>query len=95
MTFTHFPPDDELGAERLRRATVAWSALLGELHAVGLRPYLELESGGHDDPLRLYYELDGELLLDVSISDEGLPDMPPARVHGDWTGSCRIGAATS
>jgi hypothetical protein len=34
-------------------------ALLGELHAVGFRRYLELEHGGRDDPLSLFCELDG------------------------------------
>jgi hypothetical protein len=63
---------------------VAWAGLLGELHAVGLRPYLELEHGDHDDPLRLYRELDDELLLDVSLADEGLPDTPPAVNDVDW-----------
>ena len=85
MSFAHYPPIDDLGAERLRAATVAWSTLLGELHAVGLRPYLELEKGAHDDPLRLYCELDGELLLDLSINDGGIPDTPPPVIDGEWT----------
>ena len=49
MTFAHYPPVDQPGAERLRAATVAWAPLLGELHAVGLRPYLELEHGNRDE----------------------------------------------
>lgn len=73
MAITHYPPVDETGAQRLRDATVAWAALLGELFAVGLRPYLELEQGHGDDPLRLFCELDDGLLLDVSLGDEGLP----------------------
>jgi hypothetical protein len=85
VSFAHYPPIDELGAERLRAATVAWSTLLGELHAVGLRPYLELEKGAHDDPLRLYCELDDELLLDLSINDGGIPDTPPPVIDGEWT----------
>jgi hypothetical protein len=59
--------------------------LLAELHAVGLRPYLELEHGEHDDPLRLYCELDDDLLLDVSIDDAGIPDTPPSVIDGEWT----------
>jgi hypothetical protein len=85
VTFAHYPPVDELGAERLRAATVAWAPLLDELHAVGLRPYLELERGNRDDPLWLYCEVDGDLLLDASICDEGLPDRPPAALDDDWT----------
>jgi hypothetical protein len=85
VAFAHFPPVDERGAERLRAATVAWAPLLGKLHAVGLRPYLELEHGSHDDELRLYCEVDGDLLLDASICDEGLPDTPPATLEEDWT----------
>lgn len=76
MAIAHYPPVDEVGARRLRDATVAWAVLLGELMAVGLRPYLELEAGRHDDPLRLFCELDDGLLLDVSLADEGLPDAP-------------------
>jgi hypothetical protein len=36
-------------------------------------------------PLRLYCEVDGDLLLDASICDEGLPDTPPAALEDDWT----------
>jgi hypothetical protein len=85
VPFAHYPPVDQPGAERLRAATVAWAPLLGELHAVGLRPYLELEHGNRDDALRLYCEVDGDLLLDASICDEGLPDTPPAALKDDWT----------
>lgn len=84
MGFARYPPNDDAGASRLRAATIAWAALLAELHAVGLRPYLELEQGSADDSLRLYCELDDGLLLDVSVNDEGLPDMPPATIDGDW-----------
>jgi hypothetical protein len=77
VAITHYPPVDKVGAQRLRDATVAWAALLGELMAVGLRPYLELEQGERDDPLRLFCELDDGLLVDVSLGDEGLPDAPP------------------
>ena len=73
------------GAERLRTATIAWAALLGELHAVGLRPCLELEQGHGDDPLRVYCELEDGLVLEFGINDEGIPDAPPAAVDGDWT----------
>jgi hypothetical protein len=59
--------------------------LLGELMAVGLRPYLELEGGEGDDPLRLFCELDDGLLLDVSLGDEGLPDRPSAEEQRYWT----------
>ncbi len=82
--FEHYPPTDELGATRLRTATVAWAVLLGELHAVGLRPYLELEQGDGEGSLRIYCETDDELLLDVSINDEGIPDTPPAVIDGEW-----------
>ena len=58
MGFAHFPPPDNVAADRLRAATIAWSELLGELCAVGLRPYLELEQGDANDALRLYCELD-------------------------------------
>lgn len=85
MPVTHYPPADRQGAERLRAATIAWAALLGELHAVGLRPYLELEQGRGDDPLRLYSELEDGLLLELAINDEGIPDTPPATIVGDWT----------
>ena len=84
MSFSHFPPSDPVGAERLRAATVAWAPLLGALHAVGLRPYLELHRGGHDDPLRLYCELEGDLLLDLSVEDEQIPDAPADQIDGDW-----------
>ena len=83
MGFVHYPPLDEAAAERVRAATLAWSGLLGELHGVGLRPYLELEQGDAEDPLRLYCELDDGLLLDISIDDEGLPDTP-AGIDGEW-----------
>ena len=85
MAITHYPPVDAVGAQRLRGATVAWAVLLGELHAVGFRPYLELESGERDDPLRLFCELDDGLLLDVSLGDEGLPDAPPTANEVYWT----------
>ena len=84
MSFVHYPPSDLVGAERLRAATVAWAPLLGALHSVGFRPYLELHRGGRDDPLRLYCELDNDLLLDVSIEDDQIPDMPPDEIDGDW-----------
>ena len=74
--FEHYPPTDELGAARLRAATVAWAPLLGELHAVGLRPYLELEQGHGEDSLRIYCETDDEPLPEVSINDEGIPGCP-------------------
>lgn len=85
MAITHYPPVDHLGARRLRDATVAWAVLLGELMAVGLRPYLELEHGQADDPLRLFCELDDGLLLDVALADEGLPDQPQADDDRYWT----------
>ena len=84
MVFSHYPPVDELAAARLRAATVAWAPLLGELHAEGFRPYLELELGQNDDPLRVFCELDNETLLDISIGDEGIPDAPVAVPDGDW-----------
>jgi hypothetical protein len=84
VSFSHYPPDDIVGSERLRAATVAWAPLLGALHAVGLRPYLELYRGGRDDPLRLYCELDNDLLLDVSIEDDQIPDAPLDELDGDW-----------
>jgi hypothetical protein len=84
VSFTHYPPSDEFGAERLRVATVAWAPLLGALHAVGFRPYLELERGGREDSLRLYCELDDDLLLDLSIEDAGIPETPEAACEGDW-----------
>lgn len=84
MSFSHYPPSDIVGAERLRAATVAWAPLMGALHAVGFRPYLELRRGGRDDPLRLYCELEGDLLLDLSIEDEQIPDAPPDHIDGEW-----------
>jgi hypothetical protein len=85
VAITHYPPVDDLGTQRLRDATVAWAALLGELLAVGLRPYLELEQGQGDDPLRLFCELDDGLLLDVALGDEGLPDEPADDDERYWT----------
>ena len=84
MVFSHYPPVDEVAAERLRAATIAWAPLLGELHAAGFRPYLELEAGDSDDPLRLFCELDDETLLDISIGDEGIPHAPVAVPERDW-----------
>jgi hypothetical protein len=84
MGFAHFPPMDAVAANRLRTATIAWSDLLAELCAVGLRPYLELEQGDAKDPLRLYCELDDGLLIDLSIDDEAFPDAPATRRDGDW-----------
>ena len=84
VSFLHHPPPDAIGAERLHAATVAWAPLLGSLHAVGFRPYLELYRGEHDDPLRLYCELEPDLLLDLSIEDDQLPDTPPEEIDGDW-----------
>ncbi len=84
VVFSHYPPVDELAAARLRAATVAWAPLLGELHAAGFRPYLELELGQNDDPLRVFCELDNETLLDISIGDEGIPDEPEAVPDSDW-----------
>jgi hypothetical protein len=85
VAITHYPPVDQVAARRLRDAVVAWALLLGELSAVGLRPYLELEGGERDDPLRLFCELDDGLLLDVSLSDEGLPDEPTEDDERYWT----------
>jgi hypothetical protein len=82
--FEHYPPVDELARRRVRDAMVAWAPLLGELMAVGLRPYLELESGDHEDPLRLYCELENGLLLDISRADEGLPDTPSEPDERYW-----------
>jgi hypothetical protein len=84
VTFAHYPPVDELGAERLRAATIAWAPLLAELHGVGFRPYLELETGDSEGPLRLFCELDDETLLDISIADEGIPDAPVSAPESDW-----------
>jgi hypothetical protein len=84
VVFSHYPPVDELAAERLRAATVAWAPLLRELHAAGFRPYLELEMGESDDSLRIFCELDNETLLDISIADEGIPDAPVAVSQSDW-----------
>lgn len=50
-----------------------------------MRPYLELEAGDRDDPLRLFCELSDELPLDVSLGDEGLPDAPPSGNEIHWT----------
>jgi hypothetical protein len=83
VAFTHYPPVDEAGAER-RVATVAWAPLLGELHAAGFRPYLELEAGDSDDQPRLFCELDDETLLDISIADEGIPDSPALVPESAW-----------
>jgi hypothetical protein len=38
VAIRHYPPVDESAAGRLRAATVAWAAVLGELHAVGFPP---------------------------------------------------------
>jgi hypothetical protein len=84
VTFAHYPPVDELGAERLRAATIAWAPLLAELHGVGFRPYLELEPSDSHDPLRLFCELDNETLLDVTLGDEGIPDAPESVPESDW-----------
>ena len=84
MGFEHYPPDDETAAAHLRDATVAWAPLLGELMAVGLRPYLELSHGDRDDDLRLFCETDEGLLLDISLADEGLPDRPSAEEGRYW-----------
>ncbi len=84
MAFKHYPPDDEIAAVRLRDATVAWAPLLGELMAVGLRPYLELSHGDSEDDLRLFCELDENLLLEISLADEGLPDRPLADENRYW-----------
>ena len=95
VSFSHYPPSDIVGAERLRAATVAWAPLLGALHAVGFRPYLELRRGGRDDPLRLYCELEGDLLLDLSIEDDQIPDAPPDHIDGEWPCSCRTPTGTT
>jgi hypothetical protein len=50
----------------------------------GFRPYLELETGERDDPLRVFCELNNETLLDISIGDEGIPDAPVAAPESDW-----------
>jgi len=50
----------------------------------GSAPTLELQRGQHDDPLRLYCELDNDLLLDLSIEDDQIPDAPPDEIDGDW-----------
>jgi hypothetical protein len=84
VAFSHYPPVDETAAEPLRAATVAWAPLLGELHAVGFRPYLELESGDSEDPLKLSCEIDDKTLLDVTIADEGIPDAPVSLPESDW-----------
>lgn len=84
MAFTHYPPVDALAGARLRDATLAWAPLLAELAAVGLRPYLELEHGHHEDPLRLFCELDEGLLLDISLADEGLTDRPSVDEERYW-----------
>lgn len=85
VAITHYPPVDQVAARRLRDAVVAWVPLLGALTAVGLRPYLELEAGERDDPLRLFCELDDGLLLDVLRGDEGLPDVPVEDDDRYWT----------
>ncbi len=54
------------------------------MHAVRLRPYLELHRGGRDDPLRLYCELEGDRLLDLSIEDDQIPNAPTDEIDGDW-----------
>jgi hypothetical protein len=84
VAFSHHPPVDERAADRLRAATVAWAALLGELHAVGFRPYLELESGDREDQLKLFCELDDDTLLDVTIADAGIPDVPQSPAESEW-----------
>ena len=84
MEFRHYPPVDERGAERLRVAAVAWAPLLGALHSAGFRPYLELQHGQAEDPLRIYCELDDDLLLDLSIEDGGIPDTAPEWLDGEW-----------
>jgi hypothetical protein len=87
--FAHFPPLDTVAADRLRAVTIAWSELLGELSAVGLRPYLELEQGDANDALRLCCELDDALLVDLSIDDEAFPELrPKPRARVTAIGSC-------
>jgi hypothetical protein len=77
-------PLDDVAGNRLRTATIEWSELLGELSAVGPRPYLELVQGDAKDPPRLYGELDDGLLVDLSIDHDAFPDAPAARCDVDW-----------
>jgi hypothetical protein len=51
---------------------------------IGFRPYLGLESGDSEDPLKLFCEIDDETLLDVTVADEGIPDAPVSLPSSDW-----------
>src|SRR5450755_366314 len=84
MVFSHYPPVDELAAERLRAATVAWAPLLGELHAAGFRPYLELEMAESDDPLRVFCELDTRRCWISRSAMRASPDAPVVVPESDW-----------
>jgi hypothetical protein len=74
-TFRH-----RMMSKRLRTGTIEWSQLLGELSALGLRSYLELEEGDAKDPLLLYCVLDDGLLVDLWIDDDAFPPTPRRRV---------------
>ena len=71
--WTHTQPDAPIDQVRLGIAYATYRHYLDALAAHGVHAYLEAEGVGH----RIYADISDELLLDLSIVDEGLDDLGP------------------
>jgi hypothetical protein len=75
----YFPPESELDRIRLAAAYASYRPYLDALASHGIHEYLEQSDFG---PLRMFSDISPNLLLDVSVNDEGLGELGPA--DGEW-----------
>jgi hypothetical protein len=75
----HFPPESELDRIRLAAAYASYRPYLDALASLGIHAYLELTDLGS---LRMYSDVSPNLLLDISVNDEGIDELGPA--EGEW-----------
>ena len=75
----YFPPKTELDRIRLAAAYASYRSYLDALASRGIHAYLELTDLGS---IRMYSDVSSNLLLDLSVNDEGLDELGPA--EGEW-----------
>ena len=93
MSFLHYPPSDIVGGERLRRDRCLGPAVARCMRS-GFVPISSCVDAGAITR-SLYCELERELLLDLSIEDDQIPDAPRIRSMANGPCSCRTPTGTT
>lgn len=75
----YFSPENELDRIRVAAAYASYRPYLDALASHGIHAYLEDSEVGS---LRMYSDISPNLVLDISIDDEGLNELGPA--DGEW-----------